>query len=759
MLIRKPNRLIHERSPYLLQHAYNPVEWYPWGAEAFLTARMEDKPIFLSIGYSTCHWCHVMAHESFEHPQIAEILNRYYVPVKVDREERPDVDEVYITAVQLMAGRAGWPLSVFLTPDGTPFYGGTYYPPQAFADLLQRIAIVWQQNREQVLGGAQQIKEALEQVVALRHKELRGERSPEIFRAYKAQLISLFDPQYGGFGGAPKFPPSTALPLMLSLAALWNDEELGLMALTTLNFMAQGGVFDHLAGGFHRYATDARWFLPHFEKMLYDNAQLAQTYAQAYRLTGDSTYAEVARRTFDWMLTEMRLPEGGFASALDADTPEGEGYYYTWTEREIYQILGEEDAPLFCAVYGVQPEGNYREEATQRLTGRNVLAMAGTWQEVAQKLGMDADTLQQRIAPMRAKLLEVRRQRQAPARDDKVLTDWNALAVSAFAFASEPLSAPEYLDVAEQTAEFLWSQLYRGDGQLMHCYRDGHAYTPGFLSDYALLGLALMNLYEATGDLKWQERAQTLADAMIDRFHDAELGGFYDTHAQHDWLIVPVKSFQDRATPSGNGAACQFLALLGNTVSLLEPNPRRDYHTLAGETLNAFWKLLEQNPYAGSSMLMGYLMLEGFTMPKPDLRMPAPVEPEEDEQEGPVRVYLVPQPEGLVVVFDIEEGWHINAPEPASNRVPTQVEVSSDLPLAFGAPIWLQPQAVSLGGEEVAIYTERAAALIPVSVTNEEELGEGYIRVRVSYQPCTEQECGLPVTREFLLPVNLQEEA
>ncbi|MER3402586.1 MAG: thioredoxin domain-containing protein [Armatimonadota bacterium] len=756
MLIRKPNRLIDERSPYLLQHAYNPVEWYPWGAEAFLTARAEDKPIFLSIGYSTCHWCHVMAHESFEHPQIAEILNRYFVPVKVDREERPDVDELYVTAVQLMAGSAGWPLSVFLTTDGTPFYGGTYYPPQAFADLLQRVAIVWQQNRAQVLSGAQQVKEALQQVLTLRQHELRGVRNPNIFRAYKAQLMSLFDPQYGGLGGAPKFPPNTALPLMLDLAVLWDDEELGTIALTTLNFMVQGGIYDHLAGGFHRYATDTRWFLPHFEKMLSDNAQLVRAYLKAYHLSGEPLYAEVAKRTLDWMLTEMSLPEGVFTSAVDADSPEGEGYYYTWTEREIYEVLGPEDGALFCAVYGVEPEGNYREEANQRPTGRNVLAMQDTLQEIAQQLGLQLEVLQARLAPLREKLLQVRRTRQAPARDDKALTDWNALAICALLDAFDILGEPAYLDHAEKIAQFMWRTVYRQDGTLMHCYRQGQAYIPGFLSDYALFGLALTQLYEVTGDPEWQMRAQTLADQMIARFADQELGGFYDTHTHHDWLLLPIKSYHDRALPSGNGAACQFLATLAKGWNLSGADNR--YARLAGDTLNAFWGLLEQNPYAGSSLLMGYRLLAGTEMPKPNMATPTPFEPADTEtQAGPVKVYLVPQPEGLVVVFDIEEGWHIYSSEPVPNRVPTQIAVSSDLPLEFGEPIWMPAKTISLGGEEVAVYTERAEALVPIAATVAEASGEGYIRVRVVYQPCTERDCGLPVTREFVLPVNLRE--
>jgi uncharacterized protein YyaL (SSP411 family) len=415
MLIRKPNRLIDEKSPYLLQHAYNPVDWYPWGAEAFFKARVEDKPIFLSIGYSSCHWCHVMERESFENPAIADLLNQYFVSIKVDREERPDVDEIYISAVQLMAGHAGWPLSVFLTPDGYPFYGGTYYPPQVFADMLARVASVWQTNRGQVLAAAAELKAELEQLVAMRHQSLRGERSPSVFRAYKAQIVEGFDPIYGGFGGAPKFPPSTALPVLLTLGAEWDDTDCAGMALMTMTTMAMGGIFDHIGGGFHRYSTDERWLLPHFEKMLYDNAQLGWAYAHAYALTGDEFYADIAARTLDWMLREMRTPDGAFASALDADTPEGEGHYYTWTERELYEILPRDEADLFCKVYEIQPEGNYREEATRQPTGRNIPHLTRPLEAHAEELGVEPAALEERLRDIRARLLVARQTRHAPS--------------------------------------------------------------------------------------------------------------------------------------------------------------------------------------------------------------------------------------------------------------------------------------------------------------------------------------------------------
>ncbi len=757
MIIRKPNRLINEKSPYLLQHAYNPVDWYPWGVEAFFKAKAEDKPIFLSTGYSSCHWCHVMEHESFENPQIAEMLNAGFVPIKVDREERPDVDEIYITAVQLMTGHAGWPLSVFLTPDGLPFYGGTYYPPQAFADLLTRVNYVWHNHRDQIYRSAQEIQQNLAQLVATRHEEMRGERTPEIFRAYKAQLMAGYDPQYGGFGGAPKFPPSTALPPMLYLAVEASDDQLGLMALNTLAQMAHGGMYDHIGGGFHRYSTDEKWFLPHFEKMLYDNAQLAYAYAYGYALTGLDFYAEVAHGIIQWLLREMRLSEGGFASALDADSPEGEGYYYTWREHEIYEILGEQDAPLFCKVYEVLPEGNAHDEATGRPTGRNILHMTQPLEAHANELGIPLEQLKERLSAMRAKLLPARQSRTAPARDDKVLTDWNGLVIWALACASDALEAPEYYQRASECAEFLWNTMWNNQGILLHRYREGESAIPAYLTDYAYLGMGLMSLYEANPEPKWLECALQLADQMVERFHDGEFGGFFSTDRHHDLLIVPVKTYQDRAMPSGNGAAVQFLAQLSTVLIVDDPERSERYRELAEATLDSCWRLLERAPVVGDSLLYGYLLLDGETMVYPNLQMEVPAV-DEPEQTGPIRVSLVPQPEGLVVVFEIDEGWHINAPEEQSGRIPTRVEITTDLPIQFGEPHWTPSTPYTASGETLYVYTESAAAIVPIASAEATGGMEGHVRVRVVYQPCTDTECQLPVERVFLLPVSLREE-
>ncbi len=758
MLIRKPNRLIDEKSPYLLQHAYNPVDWYPWGAEAFFKARVEDKPIFLSIGYSSCHWCHVMERESFKNPAIADILNRYFVSVKVDREERPDVDEIYISAVQLMAGHAGWPLSVFLTPDGFPFYGGTYYPPQVFAEVLARVASVWQSNRGQVLGAAVELKAELEQLVAMRHAAMHGERSPDIFRAFKAQMIEGFDPLHGGFGGAPKFPPNTAFPVLFYMGAEWDDEDCAGMALMTLFRMGMGGIFDHIGGGFHRYSTDERWFLPHFEKMLYDNAQLGWAYTHACALTDDAYYGEIAQRTLDWMLREMRTPEGAFASALDADTPEGEGYYYTWTARELYEILPREEADLFCKVYEIQPEGNYHDESTHRPTGRNIPHLAKPLEQHAEELNLDLDDLQERLMDIRARLLVARQTRHAPRRDDKVLTDWNGLAIWALAYAADVFEdeGERYAQAAIEAGEFIWRTLRDSNGRLLHRYREGEASIPAYLQDYAFYGMGLMELYSLTLERKWLERAIEIADQMIARFHDAEHGGFFTTDSAHDLLIMPVKSYQDRVMPSGNGGAVQFLATLSTALAIDDSQRSERYAQLAAETLDSCWAILRRAPAAGDSLLYGYLLLEGDLMEAPNLEMPEATFVAMEEQEGPVRVDFLPQPEGLLVVFQIDEGWHINAGYPQEGRVPTTIEVSTDLPLQIGEPIWMPPQPIKSGGEPIGVYYEQAAALLPVTAIETSEPADGYVRILVRYQPCTETECGLPVERVYLMPLSLR---
>lgn len=757
MSIRRMNRLIREKSPYLLQHAYNPVDWYPWGAEAFFRARSEDKPVFLSIGYSSCHWCHVMERESFENERIAEILNTYFVPVKVDREERPDVDEIYITAVQLITGSAGWPLSVFLTPDGEPFYGGTYFPPAVFAELLQQVAQLWHTRRAQVLQTAKELTEDLRHLLSLRTRELRGERAPSIFSTYLIHLMAGYDPQYGGFGDAPKFPPHTHLPNLLWMAEEWDGDEAGtnaaIMAIYTLYKMAEGGIHDHIGGGFHRYSTDRQWLVPHFEKMLNDNAQLAWCYTHLYNLSGEPEMRDVAHDTLQWMVREMLLEHGAFASALDADSPEGEGTFYTWTQEEIYDALDAETAALVCQIYHVQPEGNYHQESTGRRTGRNILYRSASLTELAQSLDTTYEELRERLQEAHARLLEVRTRRPAPPRDEKILTDWNGLAISAFAYASTVLAESAYLTIAEQAAEFIWQNLRDAQGNLLHRYCDGEASIPAFLSDYALYGLGLVSLFEATDDPRWLERAVDIADQMIEKFHDPELGGFFETTPDHSLLIVRHKSVQDRQMPSGNAAAAQLLTQLGDLLTGDDPPRSERYQTLARDTLNAFWKLIQDIPSATGSLLGVYLALEGYTLPVPEIEEIVTL----PSREGPVRVEVFMHERGLWVNFNIQEGWHIYPPQPTRpDRVPTRIEVQTDLPIQFGDPIWSSPESVALAGEQQMVYRGEAFVLFPIVAIGEGETTEGYLRVHITYQPCTETECALPVERHFVLPVRIQ---
>ncbi|MGQ9522515.1 MAG: thioredoxin domain-containing protein [Anaerolineae bacterium] len=548
-----PNRLMDETSPYLRQHAENPVDWYPWGEEALEKARREEKPIFLSIGYAACHWCHVMAHESFEDPQIAALLNEHFVPVKVDREERPDLDAIYVQAVQMLTGSAGWPLSVFLTPDGHPFFGGTYFPPvprygmPAFRDVLLAVAAAWRDRRAEILEGSAQVADAIRRQMAayLVREDLSLATLEEAIRRLQAE----FDPLYGGWGGAPRFPQPMVLEFLLRRHVAGDPRALP-MVVQTLEAMARGGLYDQLGGGFHRYSVDDRWLVPHFEKMLYDNAQLARVYLHAFQVTGVPLFRAVAEETLDFLLREMTDPAGGFYATLDADSEGEEGKFYLWTVEEIRALLGSE-ADRFLALYGVTPEGNFE--------GKNILTFAGTWEERAA------------IADLRRRLWEVRERRVRPARDEKVLTSWNGLALAAFADGARILGREDYRAAAERSARFLLENLRRPDGRLWHVWTEGQAYVEGLLDDYTHLADGLLALYQATFDPQWYRAAADLMESV--RAHFAAPVGFYDTADDHEPLIVRPRNLQDNAVPSGNAEAAFVLlqlAGLSGDLSLAE---------------------------------------------------------------------------------------------------------------------------------------------------------------------------------------------
>jgi uncharacterized protein YyaL (SSP411 family) len=562
------NRLAFETSPYLLQHADNPVDWYPWGDEAFERATREDKPIIVSIGYSSCHWCHVMEHECFEDPEIAAIMNEHFVCVKVDREERPDVDEIYMTAVQMMGVGGGWPLNVFVTPDGVPFFGGTYFPPKTYAnrmgwpDLMQRISAAWKEDRSRILEQSSKLVEALRS--SSRYAAADDLPEPDLLARTARNLGANFDEKYGGFGGAPKFPPHLALRFLLRHHVRTGDERPLEIVEHTLRRMAAGGIYDQLGGGFHRYSTDERWLVPHFEKMLYDNAQLARAYVEAFQVTGDPEYERVVRETLDYVLREMTEESGGFRSATDADSEGREGVFFVWTEPEIDELLGD-GAALFKRAYGIDRAGNFTDvhhPTPPGEPGMNVLHLPTSLEDLARAEGRARDELEDLLAEQRDRLLERRKSRIRPGLDDKVLASWNGLMIAAFAYAGRVLDEPRYLDAAVRAADFVLRELRDGEGRLLRTHRAGESRIRAFLKDHAFLIDACLDLYEATFDLRWLNEARSLADDMNRLFSDEEEGGWYHTAIDAEELLTRSMTPHDGAIPSGNGAATQVMLRL-----------------------------------------------------------------------------------------------------------------------------------------------------------------------------------------------------
>ncbi|HEU4452318.1 MAG TPA: thioredoxin domain-containing protein [Longimicrobium sp.] len=552
------NALQHETSPYLLQHKDNPVDWYPWGPEALERARAEDRPILLSVGYSACHWCHVMEHESFEDPETAAMMNERFVNVKVDREERPDIDSIYMTAVQAMTNHGGWPMTVFLTPDGAPFWGGTYFPPEprhgmpSFRQVLAAIGDAYRERRADVEKSAEELTDVLRQGSLAR--PAAGSLDASILDRAFHTLGARFDARWGGFGGAPKFPQPMMLELLLRQWKRTGDGEALRMADFTLQKMAAGGMYDHVGGGFARYSVDAKWLVPHFEKMLYDNALLARAYLHAWQATDDPDHRRVVEETLFWVEREMTSPEGGFHSALDADSEGEEGKFYLWTPDEVDALLGPDDGPVFRRYYDVTDHGNFEH--------RNILHTDERLEDVAEERGITLERLREIVANSRRVLYEARAKRVWPGRDDKVLASWNAMMLHAFAEAARVFDRPDWLRIAVASAEFLTSAL-KPEGRLLRTWKDGRAKIPAFLEDHALLADALVAVHEATWDVRWVREARALADAMLELFWDDAEGVFHDTASDAETLVVRPRDLFDNATPSGNSAAVMALLRLG----------------------------------------------------------------------------------------------------------------------------------------------------------------------------------------------------
>jgi len=603
---KKPNRLIDEKSPYLLQHAFNPVEWYPWGEEAFAKARAEQLPIFLSVGYATCHWCHVMERESFESDSIAAIMNKFFVCIKVDREERPDVDKVYMTALQGMGQNGGWPMSMFLTPDLKPFFGGTYFPPETrygragFPEVLTRIHDVWEKEREKILESANGIITGLREIPAATGGKIEGGVLDTCYR----QFERTYDPLFGGFGGGPKFPRPAVFDFLLHYHSRTREPKALMMVTKTLQKMALGGMYDHVGGGFHRYSVDREWRVPHFEKMLYDQAQLVQAYIDAFQVTKDPFYSAIAREVLDYVLRDMTHPDGGFYSAEDADSPkpefpaeEGEGAFYVWTKTELLNVLGEDAAQAWCLYYGVEEGGNTPHDPQMEFTGKNILYVARSLKETATALGKTEGDVQSSLISSKQKLFAVRETRPRPRLDDKVICSWNGLMIGAFARAYQVLGDERYLQASRRGAEFVLNHLFDAPTKtLRRRYRDGESRYEAHLDDYAFLVRGLLDLYEASFEATWFVRAMELTQKQLSLFKDEKNGGFFDTSGKDPTILVRMKEQYDGAEPTGNSLAAM------NLLRLARMTGDDELLQLAQQTIFQFGDVLMKQPVVMPAM-------------------------------------------------------------------------------------------------------------------------------------------------------------
>ncbi len=759
---RGSNRLIHETSPYLLQHARNPVHWYAWGEEAFRRAKKEDKAVFLSVGYSTCHFCHVMERESFQREDVAEILNKHFIAIKVDREERPDVDEIYMKATHLMTGRGGWPNSVWLTPEGKPWHAGTYFPREdgplrvGLKTILTRLAELWRTRRRDVEVQADKVAEAIRQMPAGGAGQNAAGLSRKLAQEAVSQLQSSFDRRWGGFGGAEKFPPHAALRLLLAEHRRTKDASALEMATRTLDAMSAGGIRDHVGGGFHRYATDARWLLPHFEKMLYDNAQLARAYAEAYAITGKEEYRRVVEGICQWVLGEMTDPAGGFYSALDADSEGEEGKFYLWSYEEIIQALGAEEGELFCRVYNAERGGNFRDEVHGSRPGTNILHLRRPIPASAKLEGMDEGQLRSRLARSREKLLNVRARRVRPHLDDKVLAGWNGLMIGSLAYAGRRLNRPEYIAAAEKAAAFVLTRM-RKDGRLLRTWRRGRAGTGAYLDDYAFLADGLLDLHQATArpgspqarKRRWRNEAVALVGVLDRQFQDSSDGGFFFTSDDHEDLLARTKSPVDRAIPAGNAVAARVLVRLGRL-----PRARR--------CIEPFAAFLRQAPEATANMILAVGMyLDAGGKADAERKQPANhsrAERVTAEAFAPTRRVAAGETVEVVVRLTMDPGWHVYSHRPQQeNAVPTSVRLTAGAG-TMGKVTWpgdkkLRPAG---GGPAVSVYAGTVEIRIPITIAEDAPAGATTMAFVVQAQPCNDRRCLRPQTHRLSLPLEIR---
>ncbi len=760
------NRLAKETSPYLLLHAHNPVDWYPWGPEAFAKAKAENRPIFLSVGYSSCYWCHVMERESFEDAAIAKILNEGFVCIKVDREERPDVDALYMAALQAVSGSGGWPMSMFLLPDGRPFFGGTYFPPRerdgnpGFDTLLAAVSEAWRDKRPRIETDAarltESVKRSVDRSTAIGRVPLTRELSANGVR----DLAEQYDPEFGGFGfsparpNRPKFPEPANLVFLLDqhrrLGSSKGPSEPMAEVLKTLDRMARGGIRDHLAGGYHRYSTKRDWSIPHFEKMLYDNAQLAEVHLLAFERTGGPRWRAEAEATFAFVARSLTGPDGAFYSALDAESEGEEGRSYVWTEAEIARALGP-DASTFGRVYGLDRPPNFER-------GRYVLLEPRPRAEVAADLGLSAAALEAKLVPLRRKLLEARDRRPQPLRDDKVLTSWNGLMIAAYADGFRILKNPDHRRSAERAADFLLAKLRDKDGRLLRTYRAGQAKLPAYLEDYAFLAHGLLRLHAATGDPKRLAQARSLADRMIADFADSEHGGFYDTAADHESLLARAKDPFDGALPGGNSVAIRVL------VGLSRATGDARYLDHAGKALDAFSASLARNP-AGSPLMLVALdeYLDARSGPKAEVgAKPAPTSVKSGVLTATAPAVAVVPGESVEIplTLAIRGGFHIYANDPGQEEmIPTAVTLAKVEGFALdgisypkGTPRTLEAN----GPEKVNLYENEVTIKVRLRADAALAAGRREVTLRVKSQACNDRACLAPSTIDVPVTIEVQ---
>ncbi len=774
------NALIDENSPYLLQHAHNPVDWYPWGEAAFEKAKREDKPIFLSVGYSTCYWCHVMEKESFEDAEVAAILNEHYVAIKVDREERPDVDETYMLATQLVTGRGGWPNSLWLTPDGEPWMAGTYFPKDAFMDVLENLAEVWETRRDEVNAQAATLNERIQQISQV-PAGARGTPTLEMVGTSVERVKQRFDAQHAGFGPAPKFPPHGTLRLLSAWSA-HQDEALPVSVTRTLDAMWLGGMHDHIGGGFHRYATDAEWLLPHFEKMLYDNAQLMRNYAEAAARTGEPRYRQAVADIYTWLEREMTDARGGFYSAIDSGEVGKEGEFYVWTLKELEAVLGEEDAAFFGDIYGFDKRGNFKEESTGHRTGANIPHLEQPLAAIAKTRGIEPDQLRERLVGLRTKLLAARMERTYPHLDNKVLTSWNGLMIEALAYAGAKLDEPNYIEAAARAADFLLETMAPGN-TLLRSYRAGTASQAAFLDDYAYLGAGLLQLHAATGEARWLEAAQPLADALMADFQDEARGGFFLARNSADSVLARSKALQGGGNlPSANGVAAQML------IELERRTGEAHYGAAAQATLESLAGMAAISPFAQEHVLLAVLQSLQPAAVATSLGEPESVRQAQDSKQAPtLQNSQSSQPEAagkslrkdpvtytlktgrsqyrpgesgrLTIELAVDEGWHLYGKNPELDfLVPVSVEPVNVPQLKFGSLKAPEPKEKidPILEETVRTYEGTVVFELPFTVRENAQSGPALLAVKLRTQACDAERCFAPEELTLRLPVEIQ---